>query len=245
MKVAIFLATLAASVAVRAQEAPAAPKTEPKPAAPKGKGIPKDFGKNPVALGPAPKGCSKYELIVARGTSEPGPFGLIAGDPLVARVTKKLPDSRGYAVQYPASMDANSVPTGAKDIINRLKTQTAACPEQKFALVGYSQGARTTRNATAMSDFDPKWYAKIVALVMYGDPGQKNPAMPFPKGLQEKLLERCGTKDPACDAKNPGEFSNHLVYNGKGTKWQDEAADFVVAGFEGKPLPKYDSEPHD
>jgi hypothetical protein len=69
---------------------------------------------NGVALGPAPKGCSKYEIIVgmylgpsqivyspstARGTAEPGPYGLIVGDPLVNSVTKAIPGSRGYAVQ--------------------------------------------------------------------------------------------------------------------------------------------------
>jgi hypothetical protein len=35
----------------------------------------------------------------ARGTSEPGPFGSIVGDPLVKAVTVALLGSRGYAVQ--------------------------------------------------------------------------------------------------------------------------------------------------
>jgi hypothetical protein len=35
----------------------------------------------------------------ARGTSEPGPFGVIVGDPLVKNVAAALPDTRGYAVQ--------------------------------------------------------------------------------------------------------------------------------------------------
>jgi hypothetical protein len=34
-----------------------------------------------------------------RGTGEPGPFGAVVGDPLIAAVTKQLPGSRGYAVQ--------------------------------------------------------------------------------------------------------------------------------------------------
>jgi hypothetical protein len=71
-----------------------------------------------VTYGPAPSGCSKYELIVgkysapfiisqeadrsvstARGTGEPGPFGGVVGDGVVKGVTKALADSRGYAVQ--------------------------------------------------------------------------------------------------------------------------------------------------
>ena len=75
-----------------------------------------------VPNGPAPGGCSKYEIIVgmqvennpqtasstsltdfigfkARGTGEPGPFGSVVGDKLVRTVTRQLPGSRGYAVQ--------------------------------------------------------------------------------------------------------------------------------------------------
>jgi hypothetical protein len=65
--------------------------------------FPKGFGSVPVPNGPAPTGCNAYEIIVARGTMEPGPFGFIVGDPLVAGVQKLLPDVRGYAVQvgYP------------------------------------------------------------------------------------------------------------------------------------------------
>jgi len=35
----------------------------------------------------------------ARGTSEPGPFGVIVGDPLVKNVVGAMPGARGYAVQ--------------------------------------------------------------------------------------------------------------------------------------------------
>lgn len=36
---------------------------------------------------------------LARGTSEPGPFGVIVGDPLVKNVVAAIPSARGYAVQ--------------------------------------------------------------------------------------------------------------------------------------------------
>jgi hypothetical protein len=78
-------------------------------------GISPNFGKTSVPFGPNPSGCSKFEILVgeceprplvsstnnsaARGTSEPGPFGVIAGDPLVKNVAAAIPDSRGYAVQ--------------------------------------------------------------------------------------------------------------------------------------------------
>jgi hypothetical protein len=41
-------------------------------------------------------------LYTARGTFEPGPFGLIVGDPLMAAVRAKVPASRGYAVHVRA-----------------------------------------------------------------------------------------------------------------------------------------------
>jgi hypothetical protein len=38
---------------------------------------------------------------IARGTSEPGDFGMIVGDPVVARVKRDMPgvEVRGYPVQ--------------------------------------------------------------------------------------------------------------------------------------------------
>jgi hypothetical protein len=41
---------------------------------------------------------------VARGTSEPGPFGVIVGDPLVKNVAAIMQGTRGYAVQVDESI---------------------------------------------------------------------------------------------------------------------------------------------
>jgi hypothetical protein len=71
----------------------------------------------PLAYGPAPTGCNKYEILIgrillcircrqsnadmhiARGTGELGPYGFIVGDPLLKKVQENLLDVRGYAVQ--------------------------------------------------------------------------------------------------------------------------------------------------
>jgi hypothetical protein len=54
-------------------------------------------------MGKNPREQNKLtSLFQARGTSEPGPFGFIVGDPLVAGVKKLLPEARGYAVQVKA-----------------------------------------------------------------------------------------------------------------------------------------------
>jgi len=208
-----------------------------------------------VPNGPAPKGCSKYELLIARGTGEPGPFGSIVGDPLVATVTKLLPDSRGYAVQYPANFNLSLSPaTGADDAITRLNTQNKACPDQKFALVGYSQGAGVMHGAMASSGkpipglssprpiLDQSVISKIVAVVMFGDPAFKGGPGPggttvpeFPTALQKVLMENCAPGDPVCDPKGTG-FQYHLKYNG--TPYQPNSVAFIEAGFKGLPLPK-------
>jgi hypothetical protein len=81
--------------------------------------FPCDMG-SAVPLGKVPTGCAQLEIIYgkylspkenlvefinesikARGTSEPGDFGVICGDPLIARVKRDLPgvSVRGYPVQ--------------------------------------------------------------------------------------------------------------------------------------------------
>jgi hypothetical protein len=54
-----------------------------------------------IPLGPVPTGCAQLEVIVARGTTEPGPLGMVVGDPLVARLVRDMKGVkvRGYPVQ--------------------------------------------------------------------------------------------------------------------------------------------------
>lgn len=137
---------------------------------------------------------------IARGTSEPGPFGTIVGDPLVEGVAALVPGSRGYAVQYPANMSAESIAIGAADVVKRVTEQSKTCPSQKLALVGYSQGARVQRAAS--KDLPKDAFAKIVALVMFGDRGMRamNIAQ-FPPELAKKLWENCAHADTVSNLK--------------------------------------------
>jgi len=187
------------------------------------------FGKSAVPFGPKPSGCSKFEILVARGTSEPGPFGVIAGDPLVKNVVAAVPEARGYAVQYPAMLSAESVSIGTKDVVDRLTGQHTACPEQKFALVGYSQGARVMRAATAK--LSRPFYTEIVALVMFGDRGMRDMNITqFPSELQGKLLENCAPRDPGCSGVGT-DSAPHLTYNNPGTTYQADSAKFIISAF--------------
>jgi len=124
------------------------------------------FGESGVPLGPAPKGCVAYEVMYARGTFEPGPFGLIVGDPLNTAVKRDMhnEDVRGYAVQYPAKMGGADI--GVTDIVNRVTTKAKECPKMKFALVGYSQGGGVV--SSAFPRIPQELRGNIVAMVLYG-----------------------------------------------------------------------------
>jgi cutinase len=86
------------------------------------------------------------------------------------------------------------VPTGRDDVISRLTSQAQACPNQKFALVGYSQGAIVMRMASPK--IPEAIHKKITALVMFGDPGLRGGRGSFPTDFNLKLYENCGKGDP-------------------------------------------------
>jgi len=212
--------------------------------------------------GPAPTGCSPYEMLIARGTGELGDFGFIVGDPLLKTVRQAIPEVRGYAVQYPANMNASSSKIGAEDVIARLRKQHKECPTQKFAVVGYSQGSMVMRRALGdAKQVGESAYKQIVAGAMFGGPkggqsfggkggapkgsptaGGTPPARPkmvspkFDMGLEEKVRWNCAKGDPAC---TPGSANiiMHLTYNNPDGNFMSESAAWITAGFKGGPVP--------
>jgi hypothetical protein len=117
-------------------------------------------------------GCGSNATCKARGTTEPlsPTYGIIVGDPLFEAVQKLIPGATGYKVDYPASFDPTSRDLGRDDVAKHLHEQSKKCPEQKFVLVGYSQGADV--HHTAMTKVDEKLFGRIVGVVMFGDPGE-------------------------------------------------------------------------
>ncbi|KAL0931552.1 uncharacterized protein CTRU02_214287 [Colletotrichum truncatum] len=191
---------------------------------------------DPVPIRPQdiPAGCSDFEILVARGTSEPnfaegGKFGIIVGDPVVSNTTVALPGARGYPVQYPASSQIISgVRRGSADVVSRLTSQSKACPNQTFSLVGYSQGASVMH--AAAKDIPTALYGKIKSLVMFGDGYLRygNTLSKFPAGLNEKVRQVCANGDPVCDPDGECTFY-HLTYIRP--EFIDPAVDFIVRGF--------------
>ncbi|KAF2420536.1 alpha/beta-hydrolase [Tothia fuscella] len=187
--------------------------------------------------------CSPLELIIARGTTETlnPAYGLVVGDPLFEAVHKLIPSATGYSVNYPASFETTSRDLGRDDVVKHLTEQSKACPEQKFVMVGYSQGGDVMHNALASPKLDQAIFEKIVALVMFGDPGNKGPAAksplncdpepPFPSALLPKLKENCEAGDPVC-TNDGAKIEAHLVYSDPAKNYMTDSAVYIKKQFD-------------
>jgi len=189
----------------------------------------------PIVPGDVPRGCSDYEILVARGTSEPSfpKYGVIVGDPVVSNVSAELSGVQGYPVQYPASSQIISGGRqGVDDIVQRLTAQSSACPNQTFSLVGYSQGASIMHRAA--DRLPTSLFPKIKSVVMFGDPNLRLGVVgdKFPNGLKAKVLQICAKGDPVCDSGSCQFY--HLTYIRP--EYIEGAVTFIVRAFKGMTL---------
>ena len=128
----------------------------------------------------------------------------MVGDPLVARVIRDMPgvNVRGYAVQYPADAGGNirngtltpaqiaHQAIGPNDILNRIASQSKECPDERFALVGYSQGGAVVYRAAPLIVAQPELAKKVLAVVFYG--AMNGSLLALPKST---LLANCAPGD--------------------------------------------------
>ena len=87
-------------------------------------------------------GCSSgVHLFIARGSLEPQGEGVESC--VTSLVQQSIPGSNGEGIVYPADPDRYIVsePAGVKAMTAAIQNYTQACPNGKFALLGYSQGA--------------------------------------------------------------------------------------------------------
>jgi len=196
---------------------------------PKDAMFPCDMGSS-VPLGPVPKGCAALEIIVARGTTEPGDLGVVVGDPLVARLKRDMPgvNVRGYPVQYPASMISGLTNAGPNDVKARLAAQSKECPDEKFALVGYSQGGMVVESSLA--GIPAELQSKVVAVVTYG----AGDGSGINASFKSKTLSNCAPGDFACPKSGSG--PGHVSYNNQGTVWHDRSSQYIMKAYQGKPV---------
>lgn len=104
--------------------------------------------------------CTPNILIFAKGTLEPGQFGMIIGPSL----TSGMPTGWSTApVSYDADVPGDyclGLPGGevAKDVINQAAKK---CPSSNLFVSGYSQGAMVIRNGLARADDSAKAKVKV------------------------------------------------------------------------------------
>ncbi|WP_372662587.1 cutinase family protein [Amycolatopsis kentuckyensis] len=171
--------------------------------------------------------CTDVDVPVARGTFEPGTLGFIVGDPVYQAVQNQVrPRSvSGYRVDYPADLgEPASVQKGNTDLVNHVKAQAAACPQQRFVLVGYSQGANVVDNSLGISSdgavvggpivatIPAELAPRVAAVLLFGNPIRaigREVTGPY----QSRTKDYCADGDPICQ---PGgaNFLAHLSYGG-------------------------------
>ncbi|MFJ9116715.1 cutinase family protein [Streptomyces sp. NPDC102394] len=180
--------------------------------------------------------CSDIDVVAARGTFEPGTLGAIVGDPVYAALQQKLTGRNlsGYKVNYPADLSPTSAAQGNADLVRHVSAQAAACPNQRFVLVGYSQGANVVDNSIGVSSDGavvgspivatlPAAVApRVAAVLLFGNPIRalgKSVTGPY----QSRTLDFCAKGDPICE-NGGGDVLAHLGY----TADAGAAADFAA-----------------
>ncbi|KAH7133369.1 cutinase [Dactylonectria estremocensis] len=164
--------------------------------------------------------CADVTVIFARGTTEPGSVGLVAGPPFFDALSEQL-GAKSLAVQgvaYPATFAGfnRNGTDGVPSMTNFINQAAADCPNTKIVMSGYSQGALVVRSTADTLPADTM--AKINSVLTFGDPRNPDPIT----GADGKTMIICQENDSVCS----GGFINvaHLTYGANATV----AAQFVV-----------------
>ncbi|WP_024804645.1 cutinase family protein [Nocardia sp. BMG51109] len=176
--------------------------------------------------------CAEVDVVVARGTGEPGYLGTEVGDPLFGALLDRSPVGlSGYPVNYPADLtDVFSVGKGSADLVAHLANQAAACPDQRFVLAGYSQGAAVVHTAlgTGITQgipgavrMDGDLGGRVSSVLLFGDP-MRLIGWNVPDPYLGRTANYCAAGDPICGAGI--DFGAHTTYD----TFVGAAADFAV-----------------
>ncbi|KAF0845429.1 cutinase family protein [Nocardia caishijiensis] len=197
-----------------------------------------------VAAAPArAAGCVDVHVVAARGTNEPGglwsqyKLGTVVGNPVYAAIDDRLSQStNAYRVQYPAGYEQPaSVQAGNRDLVDHVVARAAACPDQQFVLVGYSQGANVVDNSIGISSagarvggpivatLPAELAPRIAAILLFGNP-IRGVGREVTGVYADRTYDVCNDNDPVCDPRGK-DWNVHMQYK----RYADEAAAFVAA----------------
>ncbi|KAH8689323.1 cutinase [Talaromyces proteolyticus] len=129
-----------------------------------------NFGDSAAAALKDVDDCSKYVLLSVRGTGEKqGPSIGFKG--MISTTLKTVKGGTEYDVVYPANTDRNSTQIGVEDLENYIHHGLQTCPNQKYGILGYSQGA--TVALTAIKDLTGTPAEDAIGAVLFiGNPFQ-------------------------------------------------------------------------
>ena len=164
-------------------------------------------------------------MLFARGTFEAKPVGEVVGPIFTSDIKKDLPgDSVDiWGDPYAANLLQTSAGPGATDMTNELTSTAAACPNTKFILGGYSQGASVVDIAIGIKTLlghgtaiPTDLASRVAAVVVWGNPlglfGQTIAKDSSLYGPESDTF--CNAGDPVCG--NGLDILAHLEYGANG-----------------------------
>ncbi|MGI5460881.1 cutinase family protein [Streptomyces sp. CA-249302] len=180
--------------------------------------------------------CTDIDVVAARGTFEPGTLGTVVGDPVYAALQKKLTGKSlsSYKVDYPADLSLTSAAQGNLNLVSHVMSQASTCPNQRFILVGYSQGANVVDNSIGISSAGalvgspivatiPAALApRVTAVLLFGNPIRAQ-GKSVTGTYQSRTIDFCAKGDPVC-VNGGDDVLAHLGYSADA----DAAATFAA-----------------
>ncbi|CZR62626.1 related to cutinase precursor [Phialocephala subalpina] len=162
-------------------------------------------------------GCKAMTVVFARGTTETGNVGTLAGPPFFNALSAKV-GAGNMAVQgvdYPADIPgflAGGDKAGSALMAKMVGQAMTQCPNTKVVMAGYSQGGQLVHNAAKMLSASQS--KAVSSAVIFGDPNNGDAVGSIP-AAKTKVI--CHTGDNIC-AHGDVILAPHLTYgNDAGT----------------------------
>ncbi|KAK2767495.1 hypothetical protein FQN54_003652 [Arachnomyces sp. PD_36] len=174
--------------------------------------------------------CYKYELIICRGSDEPSPLGVSLGPNTKATIEPILGDDiLAIGLIYPATFELPYSPeTGIRNLVARIQARAEQCPDMKFALTGFSQGADVVHHSLQeLADVQDR----IVGIATFGDPLT---SIGFPPVYEGRAYNTCDKLDRSCGGEG---IDGHSAY-GDDPEAYEPAVDFLVERLEEEKSPE-------
>lgn len=201
-----------------------------------------------------PLDCDDVLVLTVRGTGEPSNKQLLS--PVARLIEEARPGKvQVHDIDYPANGEMReSASRGERMLIDTLNQQHELCPNQKFVVMGYSQGALVLGETLIepserlvgahVGEVRDDAADQIIAALMYADPRfvgsepfavgnfapQLNGLLERPEGLLQEYEGRirsyCVGHDFICQASTDLNEEGHVAYYSNGM--QQDGAAFVI-----------------